>query len=42
MKFKITIEKDDDGRYVAECLDIPGCLSEGEGLEDASENINEA
>ncbi|MCK9587331.1 type II toxin-antitoxin system HicB family antitoxin [Methanothrix soehngenii] len=42
MKFKITIEKDDDGRYVAECLDLPGCLSEGETLEEAIENINEA
>ncbi|MFB3766610.1 MAG: type II toxin-antitoxin system HicB family antitoxin [Methanotrichaceae archaeon] len=42
MKFKITIERDEDGRYVAECPDLPGCLSEGETLEDALENINEA
>jgi predicted RNase H-like HicB family nuclease len=42
MKFKITIEKDEDGRYVAECLDLPGCLSEGETLVEAIENINEA
>ena len=42
MKFNIVIEKDDEGRYVAECLDLPGCLSEGETLEDALENINEA
>jgi len=38
MKFIIT----DESRYVAECHGLPGCLSEGEGLEDASENINEA
>jgi predicted RNase H-like HicB family nuclease len=42
MKFSIIIEKDDDGRYVAECPDLPGCLSEGETLEDALENVNEA
>lgn len=42
MKFNIIIEKDYEGRYVAECPDLPGCLSEGESLEDASENINEA
>jgi predicted RNase H-like HicB family nuclease len=42
MKFNIIIEKDDEGRYVAECPDLPGCLSEGETLEDALENINEA
>jgi predicted RNase H-like HicB family nuclease len=41
-RVKITIEKDEDGRYVAECLDLPGCLSEGETLEEAKENINEA
>jgi predicted RNase H-like HicB family nuclease len=42
MKFKITIERDEDGRFVAECLDLPGYLSEGETLEEAFHNINEA
>jgi predicted RNase H-like HicB family nuclease len=42
MKFNIIIEKDEEGRYVAECPDLPGCLSEGGTLEDAMENINEA
>jgi len=42
MKFKITIERDEEGRYVAECPDLPGCLSEGETLEEALANINEA
>ena len=42
MKFNIIIEKDDEGRYVAECPDLPGCLSEGESLEDALENVFEA
>ncbi|MDD2755985.1 MAG: type II toxin-antitoxin system HicB family antitoxin [Methanothrix sp.] len=42
MKFNITIERDEDGRYVAECTDLPGCLSEGETLEETVENISEA
>lgn len=42
MKFHITIERDEDGRYVAECTDLPGCLSEGDSIEEAVENISEA
>ena len=42
MKFNITIEVDEDGRYVVECTDLPGCLSEGENLKEAIENISEA
>ena len=42
MQFRITIERDEDGRYVTECTDLPGCLSEGESLEEAIENISEA
>jgi predicted RNase H-like HicB family nuclease len=42
MKFHITIERDEDGRYVAECTDLPGCLSEGETMEETMENISEA
>ena len=42
MKFHIIIERDEDGRYVAECTDLPGCLSEGETMEEALENISEA
>jgi predicted RNase H-like HicB family nuclease len=42
MKFHITIERDEEGRYVAECTDLPGCLSEGCTLEEAMANISEA
>ena len=42
MKFNITIERDEDGRYVAECTDLPGCLSEGETLDETMQNISEA
>lgn len=42
MKFNITIEVDEDGRYVVECTDLPGCLSKGETLKEVIENISEA
>ena len=42
MQFNIVIERDEVGRCVAECMDLPGCLSEGETLEEALENISEA
>jgi predicted RNase H-like HicB family nuclease len=42
MKFLITIFKDEDGIYVAECPSIPGCVSQGQTEDDAVENIKEA
>ena len=42
MRFNITIEQDEDGRFVAECTDLPGCLSKGDTVEEAISNINEA
>ena len=42
MKLSILIERDEDGRYVVECTDLPGCLNEGETLKEAIEIINEA
>lgn len=42
MKFNITIEQDEDGKFVAECTDLPGCLSEGDTVGEAISNISEA
>ena len=42
MKFNIICEIDEEGKYVVECPDLPGCLSEGDTLEEAMDNINEA
>ncbi len=42
MKLTILCEKDEEGHYVMECPDLPGCLSEGDTLEEALESINEA
>lgn len=42
MKFKIIIEQDEDGYFVAECPNLPGCISQGKTLNEAKENIKEA
>ncbi len=42
MKFNVTVEIGEDGMYMTECTDLPGCLSEGETLEEVIENISEA
>ena len=40
-KVSIIIEKDEDG-YYAYCPDLPGCQSQGDSLEEITENIQEA
>ncbi len=42
MKFVVTIERDEDGAFVAECPQIPGCVSQGETEAVALTNIREA
>ena len=42
MKYRIIIEKDEDGIYVAECPVLPGCISEGKTRKEALENIQDA
>ena len=42
MKFVITLDRDEDGAWVAECPSIPGCVSQGETRQEAEENITEA
>jgi predicted RNase H-like HicB family nuclease len=42
MKFIITITRDEDGIYVAECPAIPGCVSQGKTEDEAQKNIQEA
>ncbi|MBE0523832.1 MAG: type II toxin-antitoxin system HicB family antitoxin [Methanosarcinales archaeon] len=42
MKFNIICEIDEEGIYVVECPDLPGCLSEGDTFDEAMDNINEA
>lgn len=42
MKFLTTLERDEDGVWVAECPSIPGCVSQGQSREEALANIREA
>jgi len=42
MKYRITIEQDEDGMFVAECPALPGCVSQGGTREEAIENIKDA
>ena len=42
MKFTITITRDEDGMYIAECPSIPGCVSQGKTEEEAQRNIKDA
>lgn len=42
MKFTVTLEPGEDGKWIAECPSIPGCISQGTTREDALENIREA
>jgi predicted RNase H-like HicB family nuclease len=42
VKFVVTIDRDEDGMWVAECPAIPGCVSQGSTKEELLANIKEA
>lgn len=42
MKFIITIFRDEDGVFIAECPSIPGCVSQGKTKQEVKDNIREA
>lgn len=42
MKFRIIIQEDEDGVFVSECPNLPGCISQGKTREEAIENIQDA
>ena len=42
MRFSVTIDRDEDGIWVAECPAIPGCFSQGATKDEAAKNIAEA
>ena len=42
MTFTITLDRDEDGVWIAECPAIPGCVSQGETREVALRNVQEA
>ncbi len=42
MKLTVVLRREEDGGYSAQCLELPGCVSEGDTWEEALENIKEA
>jgi predicted RNase H-like HicB family nuclease len=42
MKYRVLIEQDEDGMYIAECPTLPGCISQGKTREEALLNIQDA
>ena len=42
MKFRVIIQQDEDGAFVAECPSLPGCVSQGRTREEALENVRDA
>ena len=42
MKFRVLIEQDDDGIFVAQVPTLPGCVSQGDTRQQALDHIREA
>ncbi|OGS50156.1 MAG: hypothetical protein A3K65_01630 [Euryarchaeota archaeon RBG_16_68_12] len=42
MKFKVHLEKDEDGMWVATVPSLPGCISQGRTPAEARKNVREA
>ncbi len=41
-QFQLTISRDEDGAFILRCPALKGCVTSGETLEEALENIKEA
>jgi predicted RNase H-like HicB family nuclease len=39
MKYTIILEKEKEGGYSAQCLELPGAISQGESKEETIDNI---
>jgi len=42
MKYRVIIEQDEDGVFIAECPALPGCVSQGDTYQKSLENIQDA
>lgn len=42
MRYRILIEKDEDGIFVANCSSLPGCISQGKTRTEALDNVKDA
>lgn len=42
MKYRVVIQQDEDGMFIAEVPSLPGCISQGTTRSEALKNIQEA
>lgn len=42
MRYRVLVEQDEDGAYVAEVPSLPGCITQGTTREEALSNVREA
>jgi antitoxin HicB len=42
MKYRVYLEQDEDGVFVATCPALPGCVSQGRTRAEATGNVREA
>jgi len=42
LRFRVVIEQDEDGMFIAECPVLPGCVSQGSTRAEAVVNIRDA
>ena len=42
VKFRLPVEPDEDGVFVAKCATLPGCISQGKTRDEAMANIRDA
>lgn len=42
MKYRVSIERDEDGMFIAKVPALPGCISQGKTRKEALANIKEA
>jgi predicted RNase H-like HicB family nuclease len=42
MRLRITVEQDEDGKFVSSCPTLPGCWSQGDSRQEAITNIKDA
>jgi predicted RNase H-like HicB family nuclease len=42
MKFIVTLDRDEDGVWIAECPAVPGCVGQGKTREEAVDDARDA
>jgi predicted RNase H-like HicB family nuclease len=42
VRFTVTLDRDEDGVWIAECPSIPGCVSQGATRDEALSNVKDA